>query len=204
MKFLPREEKFFTLFNKQAGLIEEAAQLLREGVSNGLHNLPAAAARIQKLEEEGDDISTNLSLALSETFITPIDPEDIQTLCSKLDAVLNSIEDIAHRLVAYKVSPIPRPMIEQCDLILACAKALQHAFKSLSEDKPYRETCLEVIRLEEKSDNVDRTAVAALFEHESDPIALMKLREVYEFLENTTDMCLHVAVTLQYVAAKNS
>ncbi len=204
MKFLPREEKFFTLFNKQAALIVEASELLREGVSNGLHKLPEAAARIQKLEEEGDDISMNLTLALSETFITPIDPEDIQTLCSKLDAVLNGIEDTAHRLVAYKISPIPRPMIEQCDLILASAKALKLAFQCLSEDKPYRETCLEVIRLEERSDIVDRSAVAALFENESNPIALMKLREIYEFLESTTDMCLHVAVTLQYVAAKNS
>ena len=204
MKFLPREEKFFTLFNKQAALIVEASELLREGVSNGLHKLPEAAARIQKLEEEGDDISMNLTLALSETFITPIDPEDIQTLCSKLDAVLNSIEDTAHRLVAYKISPIPKPMIEQCDLILASAKELKLAFQSLSEDKPYRESCLEVIRLEERSDIVDRSAVAALFENEANPIALMKLREIYEFLENTTDMCLHVAVTLQYVAAKNS
>jgi hypothetical protein len=118
--------------------------------------------------------------------------------------VLNGIEDTAHRLVAYKISPIPKPMIEQCDLILASAKALKIAFQALSEDKPFRESCLEVIRLEERSDIVDRSAVAALFELESNPIALMKLREIYEFLESTTDMCLHVAVTLQYVAAKNS
>lgn len=204
MKFLPREEKFFTLFNKQAALIVEAATLLREGVSNGLHKLPEAAARIQKLEEEGDDISTSLSLALSETFITPIDPEDIQTLCSKLDEVLNGIEDTAHRLVAYKVSPIPKPMIEQCDLILSSAKALLSAFASLSKNQPFRETCLEVIRLEERADIVERSAVAALFENEKDPIALIKLREIYEYLESTSDSCLHVAVTLQYVAAKNS
>jgi predicted phosphate transport protein (TIGR00153 family) len=204
MKFLPREEKFFTLFNKQAALIVEAAELLREGVSNGLHKLPEAAARIQKLEEEGDDLSMSLTLALSETFITPIDPEDIQTLCSKLDAVLNSIEDAAHRLVAYRISPIPKPMIEQCDLILASARAVKLAFQALSEDRPYRDNCLEVIRLEERSDVVDRSAVAALFEDETNPITIMKLREIYEFLESTTDMCLHVAVTLQYVAAKNS
>jgi uncharacterized protein len=204
MKFLPREEKFFRFFNQQASLIVEAGQLLHEGVSNGRHNLPVAASLIQKLEEEGDEISASLSLALSETFITPIDPEDIQTLCSKLDEVLNGIEDTAHRLVAYKISPIPRPMIDQCDLILASAKALQSAFQSLSEDKPFRDSCLEIIRLEERADIVDRSAVAALFEDEKDPIAVMKLREIYEFLEATTDSCMHVAVTLQYVAAKNS
>lgn len=204
MKFLPREEKFFALFNKQAGLIAEASALLRDGVQNGLQRLPEAAARIQKLEEEGDDISANISRALSDTFITPIDPEDIQTLSSKLDEVLNGIEDTAHRLVAYKISPIPKPMLEQCELILQSAIHLKNAFSALSNDQSYQDHCLEIMRLEERADVVDRSAVAALFEHETNPITLIKLREVYDFLEATTDRCLHVAVTLQYVAAKNS
>lgn len=204
MKFLPREEKFFALFNKQAGLIAEASALLRDGVQNGLQKLPEAAARIQKLEEEGDDISANISRALSDTFITPIDPEDIQTLSSKLDEVLNGIEDTAHRLVAYKISPIPKPMLEQCDLILRSCNYLKEAFQALANDKPYNEACIEIMRLEERADVVDRAAVAALFENEANPITLLKLREVYDFLEATTDRCLHVAVTLQYVAAKNS
>ena len=203
MKFLPREEKFFALFNKQAGLIAEASALLRDGVQNGLQKLPEAAARIQKLEEEGDDISANISRALSDTFITPIDPEDIQTLSSKLDEVLNGIEDTAHRLVAYKISPIPKPMLEQCEIILKSANYLKDAFNALSNDKPYHEPCIEIMRLEERADVVDRAAVAALFENEANPITLLKLREVYDFLEATTDSCLHVAVTLQYVAAKN-
>jgi predicted phosphate transport protein (TIGR00153 family) len=203
MKFLPREEKFFALFNKQAGLIAEAAMWLRDGVQNGLQKLPEAATRIQKLEEEGDDTSANISRALSDTFITPIDPEDIQTLSSKLDEVLNGIEDTAHRLVAYKISPIPKPMLEQCEIILQSAQHLKGAFAALSADKSFQEECLEVIRLEERADIVDRSAVAALFENESNPIILLKLREIYEFLESTTDSCMHLAVTLQYVAAKN-
>ncbi|MBS1831975.1 MAG: DUF47 domain-containing protein [Acidobacteria bacterium] len=204
MKFLPREEKFFALFNKQAGLIAEAATLLREGVQNGLHQLPEAAARIQILEEEGDELSSNLSKTLGDTFITPIDPEDIQSLSSRMDSVLNGIEDTAHRLVAYKVQPIPAPMLEQCDIILSQANALRGALLALSKDQPYGEFCQEVIRLEERADVVDRSAVSRLFDTEPNPILVMKQREIYEFLEATTDSCLAVAVTLQYVAAKNS
>jgi uncharacterized protein len=203
MKFLPREEKFFALFIKQATLISEASHLLREGVQNGLHQLPDAAARIQKLEEEGDEINTTISKELSDTFITPIDPEDIQTLASSLDEVLNSIEDAAHRLVAYKISPIPKPMLQQCDIILESAGHLKDAFVALSKDQSYLKPCLEIIKLEEKADVIDRSAVAKLFEEESNPITVLKLREVYEFLERTTDICLRLAVTLQYVAAKN-
>ncbi|BDC51575.1 phosphate transport regulator [Bryobacterales bacterium F-183] len=204
MKFLPREEKFFALFNKQAGLIAEAATLLREGVQNGLHKLPEAAARIQVLEEEGDELSSNLSKTLGDTFITPIDPEDIQTISSRMDSVLNGIEDTAHRLVAYKVHPVPAPMLEQCDIILAQANALKAALAALSKDQAYGEFCQEIIRLEERADVVDRSAVSRLFDTEPNPILVMKQREIYEFLEATTDSCLAVAVALQYVAAKNS
>jgi predicted phosphate transport protein (TIGR00153 family) len=204
MKFLPREEKFFTLFLKQAELIVEASRVLLEGAQSGNAQLESCAARIIRLEREGDEIIHDIFKRLNQTFITPLDPEDIHSVASHLDDVLDGIEDASHRLVAYRIEPIPPQVVVLCRVIHICAQALEKAFQALTKDQPLIEHCIEVNRQEDIADQLVRQAVADLFQHEKDPIALIKLKEIYEFLEGTTDRCEDVADVLQNVVVKNS
>ena len=204
MKLLPRQEKFFELFTKQAGIISEASRLLLEAVRQGNSHLTRASARIQQLENEGDEIIHDIFTRLNQTFITPLDPEDIHELSSRLDDVLDGIEEAAHRMVAYHLEPIPPVVVELCEVVHDAAKSLEKAIQALHKDQPVLEHCIEVNRLEDYADQLLRRALAELFQQERDPIALIKQKEILEFLEDTTDRCEDVADELQNVVVKNS
>lgn len=204
MRLLPREEKFFVYFLKQVKIISEASRLLLEGARSGNSELQKTAAQIVDLEHQGDEIIHEVFIKLNQTFITPIDPEDIHTLSSHLDDVLDGIEDAAHRMVAYHLDPIPPRVVELCDVVHKCTQSLERAFVALNDDKPLLEHCIEVNRLEDSADQLVRAAISELFQREKDPISLIKQKEVYEFLEATTDRCEDVADVLQAVVVKNS
>jgi predicted phosphate transport protein (TIGR00153 family) len=205
MKLLPREEKFFALFLKQVENISEASRLMLEGARAGNSQLAKASEQIKALETKGDEITHDIFTRLNQTFITPLDPEDIQALSVSLDNVLDGIEDATHRMVAYHLEPITPTMLELCEIIKQCSVSLKKAFEMLDQKKDkIMEHCIEINRLENEADRVVRKAVAELFINEKDPITIIKLKEVYEFLEATTDYCEDVADTLQTVVIKNS
>jgi predicted phosphate transport protein (TIGR00153 family) len=203
MRLLPREEKFYHLFLKQVAIISEASRLLLEGVRSGNGRLAGAAAEINMLEHRGDEVIHELFTRLNQTLITPLDPEDIHNLSSALDNVLDGVEDTAHRLVSYRIDPIPPAMIKLAELVASCAKALKAAFEALENNGPIMEHCIEINRLENEADLIGRSSVVDLFDNE-DPITLIKLKEVYEFFEDTIDSCEDVADVLQNVVVKNS
>lgn len=204
MRLLPREEKFFSLFLDQVKLISEAADVLLSAAESGNARLAEAAEKIILLERKGDEITHEVFIRLNQTFITPLDPEDIHAIASRLDDVMDGIEDAVHRIVAYRLECIPPPVVELCVIVRDSTRVLARALTALSEQRPLLEDCIEVNRLEEMADSILRTAVAALFEKETNPITLIKLKEVYEFLEATTDRCEDVADILQQVVVKNS
>ncbi len=204
MRFLPREERFFELFESQVKLIVEASRLLREAVESGNSHMARASEQIRELEGKGDEIIHDTFTRLNQTFITPLDPEDIHALASSLDDVLDGIEDAAHRIFAYRLQPTPAAMVQLCTLICDCAASLEKCFHALNDKRQVTEYCIEINRLEDVADGVVRRAIAALFDTEKDPIALIKQKEVYEFLEATTDRCEDVADVLQGVVIKNS
>ncbi len=204
MRLLPREEKFYGLFLRQAELISEASQLLLDGARTGNSRLAVVATEIRDLEHKADEIIHEIITRLNQTFITPLDPEDIHALSSKLDDVMDGIEDAVHRMVAYKVEPIPPTVITLAEIICSCGNVLQKAFQALEKNEKLMVHCIEVNRLENEADRLVRAAVADLFDKEKDPIVLIKLKEIYEFLEATTDRCEDVADVLQNVVVKNS
>jgi predicted phosphate transport protein (TIGR00153 family) len=204
MRFLPREEKFFALFVQQVDIIVEAARLLLDGAVKGNSHLAATTAQIKVLETKGDEIIHDIFTRLNQTFITPLDPEDIHSLSSHLDDVLDGIEDAAHRMHAYKLEPINATTMELCRIVYDCAVSLQKAFQALDKNQKVMEHCIEINRLEDLADNLVRRAVEDLFASETNPITLIKFKEVYEFLEATTDRCEDVADVLQGVVVKNS
>ncbi len=204
MKLLPREEKFYHLFLKQVEIISEATRLLLEGLRGGNARLAGVAIEINVLEHRGDEVIHELFTRLNQTFITPIDPEDIHNLSSALDNVLDGIEDTSHRLVSYRIEPVPATMIKLAEIVASCGSSLKAAFLALEQNGPIMEHCIEINRLENEADLIGRSAVAELFDKETNPITLIKLKEVYEFFEATIDSCEDVADVLQNVVVKNS
>jgi uncharacterized protein len=204
MRILPREEKFYALFLSQVDIISEASRLLLQGVRAGNARLAEVAKDIKRLEHQGDDVIHDIFTRLNSTFITPLDPEDIHSLSTRLDDVLDGIEDAAHRMVAYHVNPIPPGMVSLCEMIYTCSRALKKAFEALDKKKEVMEHCIEINRIENEADHLVRGLVSELFEKEKDCITLIKIKEIYEFLEDTTDRCEDVADVLQNVVVKNS
>jgi predicted phosphate transport protein (TIGR00153 family) len=204
MRLLPRDEKFYHLFLKQVELISEASRLLLDGVRAGRARLSVVATEISVLESRADEVIHEIFTRLNQTFITPIDPEDIHSLSAALDNVMDGVEDTAHRLVSYRIHPIPATMITLSEIVASCAHSLKSAFEALEKDGPIMDHCIEINRLENEADLIGRSAVVDLFDTEKDPIALIKLKEVYEFFEATIDSCEDVADVLQNVVVKNS
>jgi hypothetical protein len=204
MRLLPREEKFFHYFVEQSQLILQAARMLHSAAKRGNSALAESALEIEKLEQRGDEIIHEIFTKLNQTFITPLDPEDIHSLASHLDDVLDAIEETSHRIVSYKIVPIPPPLIEFARIIEDCAVALEKAFQALSAEKPLLDHCIQINHLEVAADKLARNVITQLFDEETNPVALIKLKEIYEYLELTTDYCEDVADALQNVIVKNS
>jgi predicted phosphate transport protein (TIGR00153 family) len=204
MRLLPRDERFYRQLIEEAGIILRASRLLLDGVQAGSSRLAAVAVEIDLLERRGDEVIHEILTSLNQSFITPIDPQDIHNISSSLDNVLDGIEDIAHRLASYRIEPVPPAMVKLSGIVVSCSEALHRALLALQKDEPLMEHCIEVNRLEYEADLIGRSAVEDLFVYQRDPVALIKLREVYEFFETTTDSCEDVADILETVVVKNS
>ena len=203
MNLLPKDERFFEYFHQQAEVLCQVSQLLLSGLKGGYGRVCEVSKRIEALERSGDEIAHQTFDRLRTTFITPFDPEDIQALVSALDDVIDTVEDAAFRIVAYRVDPIPPAAIELAEMIANCCGAIGRALRALHEKRSVMEACIEVNRLEDEADAVQRTMLIHLFSSDTDPISLIKLKDLYEALETATDRCEDVADVIQSIAVKN-
>lgn len=204
MRLFPREEKFFDLLEQQVERVVEASRLLQEGVKGDADELLRIAGEIKRVEHDADRITHQLFTRLNQTFVTPLDPEDLHSLGSAIDDVLDYIEDAAFRLTAYKVNPVPEGVSELTAILNECCHTLQKAVGKLKTGKNMLEDCIEINRLENAADELVRRLVTKLFNEERDPIVLLKHKEIFEVLESATDRCEDVADVLQTVVVKNS
>lgn len=203
MSLLPKDEKFFEYFFQQSDILCQASHLLQTGLQGGYEGMCQVAKQMETLERAGDEVTHKLLGRLRQTFITPFDPEDIQALASALDDVLDTMEDAVFRIVAYRIDPIPAAAMELGGMISNSCRALDKALRALQDKKPVMEACIEVNRLEEAADAVERAMLANLFSSGIDAITLIKLKELYELLESATDRCEDVADVIQNIAVKN-
>src|SRR6266852_2056189 len=127
MRLFPRQEKFYEFFLAQAKIILDASRLLLEGAQAGNSALASAAAKIKTMEQRGDEVIHEIYTRLNQTFITPLDAEDIHSLSSHLDDVLDGIEDSAYRMVSYKLDPIPPAAVRLCEIVNDCSASLTKA-----------------------------------------------------------------------------
>src|SRR5580704_272611 len=159
---------------------------------------------IHRIEREGDEVTHTILTKLNQTFITPFDREDIHQLASKLDDVLDFINAASARLVMYRITAPPPAAGELAKIILGQCQELQKAVSLMQKNGNILAHCVEINRLENEADQVSQHAIATLFECEKDPINLIKIKELLEFLERATDKAEDVANVLETVVLKNT
>jgi len=203
VRFVPRETKFFPMFEELACNVTHGARLLREILAN-YDNVPAQVEELKAIEHRGDELTHAIIYKLNQTFITPFDREDIHRLTSSLDDVLDFVNAAAQRLVIYKISNPPAAAEQLARLIVQQSEELAKAISELEKNKHVLERCVEVNRLEDEADQVTREAIGHLFENQHDPITLIKIKELLEVLEMATDKAEDVANVLEAVVLKSA
>ncbi|MFH1031595.1 MAG: DUF47 domain-containing protein [Chloroflexota bacterium] len=205
MSFLPREEKFYDLFEKSATNMVRAAQKMKELVYNW-DNVEARIAEITELEHEGDSITHQVIAQLHRTFVTPFDREDIALLAHTLDDVTDFIKAAADAMLIYKVKNPDQRAKELADVVVQAATEVEKAIPHLrrpAESKIMLEQCVEVNRLENVADIIYRSAIGELFDNVTDIAHIIKWREIYGHLETATDRCEDVSNVIEGVALKH-
>jgi len=205
VQFVPRDHKFFDMFAEMAANLTDGAQLMRTLLKD-FQDVRAQVARLKEIEHRGDDMTHAVITKLNQTFITPFDREDIHKLASSLDDVLDYLNSAGDRIITYKISNAPREAYDLAEIIVQQCKELEKAVSHLDKRKNSHvlEYCVEVNRLENEADTVSRRAIGKLFDSERDPIALIKLKELYEVLEMATDKAEDVANVLESVVLKSA
>lgn len=200
-RLIPREEKFFDLFEQQGANIMAAARVLEELLLD-YGSAKAKAEQIKDLEHAGDTLTHELVKRLNTTFVTPIDREDIYALASRLDDVLDLIDAVADRLLIYKITKPTVGSVDMAKVIVKTAEATDRAVRCLRTLSPYyHKHCVEVNRLENEADRLLRDLLAALFEG-VDPVEIIKWKELYETMESVTDRCEDVVNVIEGIVLK--
>jgi predicted phosphate transport protein (TIGR00153 family) len=201
MRILPREEKFFDMFSQMGQMLIEGAALLNTLLGD-VAQAPVQAGEIKALEHKADNLTHSIITKLNQTFITPFDREDIHMLSTRLDDVLDLIDATSMRIVTYKIRVLA-PGTQQLGQILAAqVKEIDKALGLLNRRDGVLKHCIEINRLEDDADRIARAGIGMLFEKESDPIALIKQKELYEVLELATDKCEDVANVIETIVLK--
>ena len=201
MQLIPHDEKFFEFFTEQAENIREAAQKLVE-LFEDYHDVEKRVTEIKFIEHKGDQLTHQLMKKLNKTFITPFDREDIHALGSALDDVLDLVDAVAGRMVIYKVSGVTPGAKQLAKVILHGAEIIVKAVSQLHKPENIIEYCDQLTQLEKDGDRIKGECIARLFENSTEPIEIIKWKEIYEVLEATTDKCEDVADVLEAVVLK--
>lgn len=201
-RLIPREEKFYTDFLTLADHIVSAAGLLAEMLATETPDWEAAR-QIQQIEHECDNVAHAIIQRLNRTFVTPIDREDIHALAKSLDDVIDAIDAAATVIRRYRVAPVRFGARELATVIAQSSHQVRMAVDALERKKGVHERAVEVNRLENEADRVHDEALRRLFEEERDPIAVIKWKEVLDYLEEATDRCEDVANVLEGVVVKH-
>ncbi len=203
MKLFPKEIDFFEIFDRASLNITKAATLLVDLMEH-FDNLESRAKEIYEVEQEGDILTHEIMKKLNKTFITPIDREDLYALASRLDDILDLIWGAVDRLVVFKVKESTKEAISMSKDLMTTTEAIHKAIRKLKE-KNYahvQEYCIEINRLENRVDRDFRDALGRLFDEVNDPILIIKWKEIYEHLEDSSDRCEDVANVLEAIVLK--
>jgi hypothetical protein len=203
-RLIPREEKYFDLFNRMASHTVECAQLLKKLFADFARHAEYAD-QIKLVEHKCDELTHEIIRRLNQTFITPIDREDIHALASELDDIVDYIEYTARRTVLYRVEQTTEYAVQLTEVLVRIITHLEHAVSALDGGNGrVLQECVAIHSLENEGDALHHAAVEKLFSEEQDPIKIIKWKELYETLEKSIDKCEDVANVLEAIVLKNA
>ncbi len=204
---VPKDKKFFPLFEQASSNLIELASNLHEAVNLPLKEREAIFVKIDELEQKGEDITRETNLELSKNFITPFDREDIYSLITSIDNVADYLHGAASRMRLYQVDKITKSIRKMTEINLEACQHIDIAvkeLKNLKNMKTITNACAKINKLENKSDMVYNKAVFEIFENETDAKNIIKYKEVLSVLESATDKCKSVANVLESITVKHS
>ncbi|MEO6777014.1 MAG: DUF47 family protein [Kofleriaceae bacterium] len=205
-RLLPRETSFFDFFEEHAALTIEGTKEFLSMVTTGA-NIAAKCRRISDIEHETDTITHRCVEALHKTFITPIDRDQIHTLITRMDDVMDFVEAAAERIALYEITTMTSDVRDLADVLHRTAQQVEGAVRGLRDLKDTHATlklCIDINRLENEADAILRRSVARLFKEEKDPIMVIKWKEIYENLESASDRCEDVANIIEGVILEHA
>jgi predicted phosphate transport protein (TIGR00153 family) len=204
-RLLPREGRFFDFFNEHAGHAVLAAAELKALLAD-LSDLEARRRNIERHEKQADQITHHTMQLLHQTFITPLDRDEIHQLITTMDDVLDLMEDIAQCLFLYDVRAVTPEAQRLAEICVACTEKVRDAvakLESMDNADAILKLCAEIDRLEADADYVMRSAMAKLFREEPDAKEIIKQKEIYQLLESVTDKCEDIANLIEGIVLEN-
>ncbi len=205
---LPRDDKFFKLLEESTKNLLMAADLMKQ-LTNArtLKQQKQLVKEIEDLEHRGDSITHTIFSELNGTFVTPLDREDIHTLTSALDDILDHIDGSAQRVVLYEIKKCPSEIIRLSDVIYLSVEELTRGvslMRDLHDTDRLHEVFHKVNQYENEADTIFDRAVADLFKKEKNAIRIIKLKEIYVGMEKATDKCEDAANVLEGIVIKHA
>lgn len=201
---LPREDEYFALFSRMAGKISEASVILTEMLAAPEAEFPSYKQRIKDVEHACDTLMHEITTKLNKSFITPFDREDIYTLSVALDDICDYIDAGARAIVMYDIAELNDHSRQLARIINDLAGQIEGALAMLHKPNGMNKHFVEIHRLENEADDVYFRAIGELFKNSTNPVEIIKWKELYEILENATDRCESVANIIESIVLKHN
>lgn len=203
-RLLPREDSYFIFFSQISAKIMEAANLLVEMMKAPHTEFEAYAKKIKDVEHACDEITHSITTKLNKSFITPFDREDIYTLAVALDDIIDYIDAAARAMLMYDIKEATDHARRFSIVIQSLSLEIDEMVAVLHKPQNINEHIVEIHKLENEADDIYFQAIGGLFHQETDPLTIIKWKELYELLEYATDRCESVANISESIILKHT
>jgi uncharacterized protein len=202
LAFVPKTTEFYDLFTRAGENLLATARLAEQR----FREFPETSVdheQVKELENQGDELTREIIVLLNTQYITPFDREDIYGLAKVIDDVVDHIEHASDLLGLYQVESRMEQSVEQCRVIVEMAEHLSGALAELRQLRRVEQHIVEVKRLEDEGDQIERSAIAALFREDVDPLTVIRWKDIFESLEDAVDACETAADLVGNIVVKN-
>ena len=202
LAFVPKTTEFYDLFTRAGENLLATARLAEQRFRD-FPETSVAHEGVKELENQGDELTREIIVLLNTQYITPFDREDIYGLAKVIDDVVDHIEHASDLLGLYQVESRMEQSVEQCRVIVEMAEHLSGALAELRQLRRVEQHIVEVKRLEDEGDQIERSAIAALFREDVDPLTVIRWKDIFEALEDAVDACETAADLVGNIVVKN-
>ena len=203
LRFRPADTVFYDFFTSSAAHLVDGAALLAEMLGDG-NDRAAIASRMRDAEHAADETTHQIIRRVNTTFVTPFDREDIYSLASALDDVMDFMEEAVDLTLLYEVAKLPKELARQVEVIQRCADLTAQSMPRLRTMQDLEEYWIEINRLENLGDKSYRRILAKLFSGKYEALEVLKLKDIVDSLEAAIDAFERVANIVEQIAVKES